>query len=74
MCVLSLLSPGSAEGVYLRASASPYNGSMSAEPQHKWTVDEYLAFERKSETRHELVDGEIFEMAGASRAHRITSS
>ena len=26
--MLSLLSPGSAEGVYLRASASPYNGSM----------------------------------------------
>ncbi len=42
---------------------------MSAEPQHKWTVDEYLAFERHDEVRHEFVDGEVVAMSGASRAH-----
>ena len=42
---------------------------MSAEPQRRCTVEEYLAFERKQETRHELVDGQIVAMSGASRAH-----
>lgn len=31
--------------------------------------EEYLAFERASEERHELVDGEIRAMTGGSRAH-----
>ncbi|MBK8027612.1 MAG: Uma2 family endonuclease [Chloroflexi bacterium] len=38
--------------------------------QHRWTPQEYLAFERAAETRHEFVDGEVFDMAGASRAHQ----
>ncbi len=42
---------------------------MSAEPQRKWTVEDYLAFERGAEIRHELVDGEIVAMSGASRVH-----
>ena len=33
------------------------------------TIDEYLAFERHSDVRHEYIDGEVFAMAGASRAH-----
>jgi Uma2 family endonuclease len=32
---------------------------------------EYLALERRSDTRHEYVDGELFAMAGASREHAI---
>ena len=38
---------------------------------HMTPVDiaDYLAGERLSETRHEYVDGELFEMIGASRAH-----
>ena len=28
---------------------------MSAEPQRQWTVEEYLAFERQSETKHEFI-------------------
>lgn len=37
--------------------------------------DEYIAFERASEAKHELVNGVIVAMAGASRAHdAITGS
>jgi len=35
----------------------------------KITPEEYLHFERQSETKHEYFDGEIFAMAGASRKH-----
>jgi Uma2 family endonuclease len=39
------------------------------------TPEEYLAFERASEERHEYIDGEIFAMSGASYAHvRIVSN
>lgn len=44
---------------------------MLAKSDSKLTVQEYLAFERQSETRHELVDGEIVAMSGASRAHGL---
>ena len=42
---------------------------MLAEPKHEWTVEEYLAFERGSEARHEYIDGQVIAMSGASRAH-----
>jgi Uma2 family endonuclease len=42
---------------------------MVANAQKKWTVEEYLDFERKSEERHEYFDGEIFAMSGASEQH-----
>jgi Uma2 family endonuclease len=32
---------------------------------------EYLAFERASETRHEYADGEIFAMSGGTREHSL---
>lgn len=35
----------------------------------RMTEEEYLAFERESDERHEYADGEIFAMAGASRKH-----
>lgn len=44
---------------------------MSANPKHTWTVEEYFAFERESETKHEYFNGEIFAMAGASRKHNV---
>ena len=42
---------------------------MGAEPQREWTAEEYLAYERASEVKHEYSDGELFAMSGASRAH-----
>lgn len=44
---------------------------MNAEAATKkiWTPAEYLALERSSPQRHELLDGEIFAMAGASFEH-----
>ena len=39
------------------------------ESQVLYSVEEYLELERKSEERHEYLDGEIFEMAGESPAH-----
>ena len=44
---------------------------MSAEAQRLLTGEEYLAFDRESEIRHEFVDGEIFALSGASRAHNL---
>jgi Uma2 family endonuclease len=36
--------------------------------------EEYLAFERVSELRHEYVKGEVFAMAGGSREHSLTAT
>jgi Uma2 family endonuclease len=38
------------------------------EPRH-YTVDEYFAIDEAAETRHEYVDGQIFDMAGGTDAH-----
>lgn len=37
----------------------------------KLTPEEYLAFERASETKHEYVDGEVFAMSGGTREHSL---
>ncbi len=44
---------------------------MAANPTTTYTVEEYLAFERASETKHEYYAGEIVAMAGASYAHNL---
>ena len=36
-----------------------------------YTLDEYLAFERETDIRHEYLDGEIVAMGGASRTHNM---
>jgi Uma2 family endonuclease len=41
----------------------------AAQPVVKYTLAEYLAFEERSETKHEYYAGEIFAMAGASPTH-----
>ncbi len=43
--------------------------NAEAATQKIWTPAEYLALERSSPERHQLVDGEIFAMAGASFEH-----
>ncbi len=46
---------------------------MTALPQKKaetlYTIEEYLAFEREAEERHEYLDGVIYDMAGESPEH-----
>jgi Uma2 family endonuclease len=44
---------------------------MSTAEKRHYTPQEYLAFERASETKHEYYHGEIFAMTGASRAHNL---
>src|SRR5947199_9961072 len=41
--------------------------------QTYYTDEEYLAFEREAVDKHELIDGEIVAMAGASRRHNLIS-
>lgn len=43
----------------------------SVETPRRYTAEEYLALERQSEEKHELVDGELRLMSGASRAHNL---
>lgn len=38
-----------------------------------YTPEEYLELERGSEVRHEYIDGEIYEMAGANKPHNRIS-
>jgi Uma2 family endonuclease len=42
---------------------------MSAVPKPDLTPEEYLAIERKAETKHEFYRGEMFAMVGGSRPH-----
>lgn len=42
---------------------------IQALPNKQWTAEEYLAYERKSDEKHELIDGEIYAISGASRNH-----
>ena len=40
-------------------------------PQHHFTVDEYLAFERTSDSRHEYYAGNIYVMVGGTEPHNL---
>ena len=37
------------------------------------TPEDYLAFERKADIKHEYCNGQLFAMSGASRAHNLVS-
>lgn len=47
---------------------------MSSAAKTKLTVDEYLAFERASESKHEYYDGDVFAMTGGTPAHSLIAS
>jgi len=42
--------------------------------RHHYTYEEYLAYERDSELKHEFEAGEIFAMAGGSPRHSALAS
>src|SRR5690242_3194237 len=42
---------------------------MASAPQRRFTVDEYLALEERSERKSEYYQGQIFLMAGGSTNH-----
>lgn len=44
---------------------------MATAPRSRITPDQYLALERQAEIKSEYCDGEMFAMAGASRAHNL---
>lgn len=44
---------------------------MSALLRKHWTAEDYLAFERASDEKHEFIDGSVYLMTGASRAHNL---
>jgi Uma2 family endonuclease len=39
--------------------------------QRRYTAEEYFALEARSEVRHEYFDGEVFAMAGGTKAHNL---
>ena len=41
------------------------------EIQNRYTAEEYFALEAQSELRHEYFDGEVFAMAGGTKAHNL---
>ncbi len=43
-------------------------------PQHHWTPDEFLAFERATPYKHELLDGRVLDMVGALRDHSVITA
>jgi len=45
---------------------------VSSARHHHYTYQEYLAFERSANVRHEFFDGEIYAMAGGTPTHAAT--
>lgn len=48
--------------------------SLPRRSRHRYTYEEYLAYERDSGLKHEYEDGEILAMAGGSRRHNALAS
>ena len=42
---------------------------MAENRRHYWTAEEFLAFEAASEFKHELIDGEVYDMSGGTGEH-----
>jgi Uma2 family endonuclease len=44
---------------------------MALQTQLRYSFEDYLAAEREAEIRHEYVDGQVFDMVGATENHNI---
>ncbi len=44
---------------------------MALQTQPRYTFEDYLVSEREAEVRHEYVDGQVFNMVGATAEHNI---
>ncbi len=44
---------------------------MAAEPESYMSVEEYLAFDRAADYKHEYIDGHVYAMAGGTRDHGL---
>lgn len=44
---------------------------MTSEPLRRLSPQDYLAFDRRAEVKHQYLDGEAFAMTGASAAHNL---
>lgn len=47
---------------------------MQAAERHRYTEDEYIELERRAEIKSELINGEIFAMAGAKPRHNALAA
>jgi Uma2 family endonuclease len=47
---------------------------MSALAQLTWTTQRYLDYDQTSDTRHEYFQGDVYDMAGASRKHSLLNT
>lgn len=56
------------QSAYLK-SAVERNTNMAANPERRYTLEEYLELDRTSEERLEFWDGEVFRMSGGSEWH-----
>src|SRR4051812_35986120 len=64
-------------GVCLHDSAGMFDypeEPMTTSARHRYTYEEYLAYERDSELKHEFEEGEIVAMAGGSPRHSALAS
>ncbi|EIC21102.1 hypothetical protein Thi970DRAFT_04789 [Thiorhodovibrio frisius] len=58
------------KGAYIRCLLGALM-SFNAQQKPSLSVEDYLAGEPCSEIRHEYIDGQVYAMAGASRAHGL---
>lgn len=65
------------KGIYSKLPAFNYtwtkDSDMALAEKLKISVEEYLQGELASDIKHEYVDGEVYAMSGAKRAHNIIS-
>jgi Uma2 family endonuclease len=47
------------------------SGDMSEAKPHRWTLEEFLAWEDRQPTKHEFVDGEVRLMTGVTQGHDL---